>query len=229
MFIRADFDRYEYVPGSEQNWVNSPQAGVERILLDRAGDEVAVATSFVRYAPGSHFPQHGHALGEEFIVVEGEFGDEHDRYPAGTYVRNPPGTAHVPFSDPGCVIWVKLRQFSEDDSDQRVSRIDMSSPHTGWQTQSLFDDGKEKVDVIRAAGNTPVRLSADYYCREMLVLKGSVDWQVEVTHHLGERSWIRVPPGCPLRVVTRDPCVLFTKTRPHSNSEAQAARREGQA
>ena len=86
-------------------------AGGQRVYLDRDGDEVAVATSIVRYAAGANFDPHGHALGEEFLVLEGVFSDEHGDYPAGTYVRNPPGTKHTPRSDPGCVIWVKLRQM----------------------------------------------------------------------------------------------------------------------
>jgi hypothetical protein len=65
--------------------------GVERMMLDRIGDEVARATSLVRYAPNSTFSPHVHGGGEEFFVLEGEFGDEHRTYPAGTYVRNPIG------------------------------------------------------------------------------------------------------------------------------------------
>jgi len=65
------------------------------MMLDRIGDEVARATSLVRYAPDSTFSPHVHGGGEEFLVLEGEFGDEHQNYPAGTYVRNPvPQTGH---------------------------------------------------------------------------------------------------------------------------------------
>ena len=44
-------------------------------------------------------------------------------YPAGTYVRNPPGTAHTPRSDVGCTIFVKLRQFAADDLEPKVIDI----------------------------------------------------------------------------------------------------------
>jgi len=84
-------------------------------MLDRIGDEVARATTIVRYAPNSHFSSHVHSGGEEFIVLEGVFQDEHGDFPAGSYVRNPPTSSHTPGSEPGCVIFVKLWQYDLDD------------------------------------------------------------------------------------------------------------------
>ncbi len=46
-------------------WVPSPQAGVERRMLDRIGGGIARATSRGRDASASVFPGHEHALGEE--------------------------------------------------------------------------------------------------------------------------------------------------------------------
>ena len=115
MKINADFSRSAMVVLEDSNWVRSPQPGVERIMLDRIGDEVARATSVVRYAEGSSFNRHEHAMGEEFLVLEGVFSDEHADYPTGTYVRNPPGSGHSPYSQDGCRILVKLRQFDDQD------------------------------------------------------------------------------------------------------------------
>ena len=133
MNLRADFHTTAWQLAEDHNWIASPQAGVERVLLDRLGDEVAVATSLVRYAPGSSFSPHSHALGEEFVVLDGEFADDAGRYPTGTYVRNPPGSAHRPFSDPGCVIFVKLRQFDPADQRQCVVPLNFDTPASGWQ------------------------------------------------------------------------------------------------
>jgi anti-sigma factor ChrR (cupin superfamily) len=87
--------------------VASPQAGVERVMLDRVGEEKARATSLVRYAPRSEFPPHAHPGGEEILVLEGVFEDEHGAYPAGTWMRSPHLSTHHPFSTNGCTIWVK--------------------------------------------------------------------------------------------------------------------------
>src|SRR5690606_3301688 len=96
MQINADRREPVLVHGTDLPWIPSPQAGVDRRMLERSGGEVAVASTIVRYGPGSAFPPHAHALGEEFVVLEGVFSDEHGDYPPGTYVRNPPGSTHSP-------------------------------------------------------------------------------------------------------------------------------------
>ena len=96
MELNADFSRRVAVHAARLPWVPSPMVGVERRMLDRIGDEVARATSIVRYAPGSHFSPHAHGGGEEFFVLEGVFQDEHGEFPAGSYVRNrPPRVTHL--------------------------------------------------------------------------------------------------------------------------------------
>src|ERR1700745_648801 len=115
MEINSDFSQRVVVHAALLRWVPSPIMGVDRRMLDRIGDEVARATSIVRYAPGSHFSPHTHGGGEEFLVLDGVFQDEHGDYPAGTYVRNPPTSSHTPGSEPGCTIFVKLWQFDPDD------------------------------------------------------------------------------------------------------------------
>ncbi len=111
MRINAEFADKAVVVPNDSDWVNSPDSGVDRLMLDRIGGEVARATSIVRYAPGSSFARHEHGAGEEFLVLDGMFSDEHADYGVGTYVRNPPGSGHSPFSENGCRILVKLRQF----------------------------------------------------------------------------------------------------------------------
>jgi anti-sigma factor ChrR (cupin superfamily) len=115
MDINADFSKRVAVHAARLSWVPSPMRGVDRRMLDRLGDEVARATSLVRYAPHSHFTPHTHGGGEEFLVLEGVFQGEHGDFPAGSYVRNPPTSRHTPGSESGCVIFVKLWQFNHKD------------------------------------------------------------------------------------------------------------------
>jgi anti-sigma factor ChrR (cupin superfamily) len=128
MAVHADRYAPALVRTGETPWVASPSGGVARKLLERIGDEVALATSIVRYAPGSFFPSHTHNLGEEFLVLTGTFADEHGSYPAGTYVRNPPGSRHRPFSEGGCTIFVKLRQMLRSER----ARVVKASGDAGW-------------------------------------------------------------------------------------------------
>ena len=101
MEVNADFSKRVVIHTPEVEWQDSPMKGVRRRMLDRVGGEVARATSIVSYAPDSKFSPHVHTGGEEFIVLEGVFQDEHGDFPAGSYIRNPPESKHTPGSESG--------------------------------------------------------------------------------------------------------------------------------
>ena len=135
MKLNHDFNQRVVVTPEQYNWVDSPIAGVQRMMLDRIGDEVARATSLVRYAPNSSFPEHSHGGGEEILVLSGTFADEHGEYPQGSYLRNPIGTSHSPKIGPeGATIFVKLHQFSEHDT----AHFAMDTQAASW-SQGLVD------------------------------------------------------------------------------------------
>lgn len=130
MQINSDFSQRVVIRPEEYEFIASPLKGVSRMMLDRAGEEVARATSIVRYEPGAGYSGHTHDGGEEIYVLSGTFSDEHGDYPAGTYLRNPPGSSHTPFSADGCSILVKLWQFASDDSE----RLAINTQHSNWLT-----------------------------------------------------------------------------------------------
>ena len=177
MNVNADFNARVAIDARNMPWMASPQAGVERKMLDRVGDEVARATSIVRYAPGSVFAPHTHELGEEFLVLTGTFEDDQGAYPAGTYVRNPPGSRHRPFSTAGCEIFVKLRQFQAGD-DARVV-IDTSQAAfrpglvPGLTVLPLHEYGSEHVALVRWAPGTRFQVHTHWGGEEILVLEGT--------------------------------------------------------
>jgi len=90
-------------------------------MLDRLGAESGRATSIVRCVPGSYFSAHVHDGGEEFLVLEGVFSDEHGNYGPGSYLRNPPGSLHSPFSEEGCTLYVKTGHLSKAIAEAVVS------------------------------------------------------------------------------------------------------------
>ena len=66
-------------------------------------------TALVRWAPETRFNPHTHVGGEEILVLEGVFRDEHGSYPAGTWIRSPHMSNHRPFTGPeGATILVKV-------------------------------------------------------------------------------------------------------------------------
>ena len=99
MELNANFSERVTITPAQYKWVDSPQPGVERMMLDRIGDEIARATSIVRYAPNSQFPAHSHTGGEEYIVLEGTFADENGEYPR-RHLRAQPHR-HLPFPQSG--------------------------------------------------------------------------------------------------------------------------------
>jgi len=196
MKLNADFTERVAIHAARLPWTASPTPGVERRMLDRIGDEVARATSIVRYAPGSRFPEHIHGGGEEFFVLDGVFQDEHGDYPAGTYVRNPPTTRHVPGSGPGCTIFVKLWQFDPDDRQQlaidtRTRSWCADSGRPGVETMPLFERDREWVRLERWAPNTKIVIDAPELL-EFLVLDGAF---AESGERFDSHSWLRLPAG----------------------------------
>jgi anti-sigma factor ChrR (cupin superfamily) len=214
MALNADFSQRVAVHAARLPWGASPIVGVDRRMLDRIGDEVARATSIVRYAPASRFSAHTHGGGEEFLVLDGVFQDEHGDYPAGSYVRNPPTSRHTPGSAPGCVLFVKLWQF--DLKDRTPVRLDAhalaytnAQGRPGVEVAPLFNDSREEVRMELWAPNTSVTLDLPGG-GEFLVLDGTFDESGEsFTMH----SWLRLPPqGRLSAAVGRDGCALWVKT-----------------
>ncbi len=196
MELNADFNARCAVHSSSMPWIGSPIPGVDRRMLDRLGDEVARATSIVRYAPNSQFSPHVHTGGEEFFVLQGVFQDEHGDFPAGTYIRNPPQSSHTPGSEPGCIIFVKLWQF--DQKDRTHSRIDTNKmkflrdgDHTGVEVMPLFKDDREDVVLERWQQGSSVNLTSEKGL-ELLVLEGSFEEAGEIFE---PGSWLRLPAG----------------------------------
>ena len=194
MQINADFNQRVLVHSDDEPWLASPMPGVERRMLDRIGDEVARATTIVRYAPNSHFSKHSHTGGEEFIVLDGTFQDEHGDYPTGTYVRNPPTTSHSPRSDQGCTIFVKLWQFDMQDRNQfhlTMPTMPKATDTTqgGLKTKVLHQDPRETVKYIEVEAGAKLILDANGGI-EMLVLSGTI---TENGDTLRQGSWLRCP------------------------------------
>ncbi len=203
MKLNADLNRKAVVHAAQLDWLASPIAGVQRRMLHRLGEEVAQATSIVRYAPGSQFSAHTHNGGEEFLVLEGVFQDEHGDYPAGSYIRNPPRSRHTPGSQQGCTIFVKLWQFDPLDRSHiivhsdKLSRIN-DALRSGVRVSPLYEDTREDVRIEEWAPNALIELPLPKG-GEFLLLQGGF---TEDGQAFATQSWLRLPPGSHLSAQT---------------------------
>lgn len=213
MRLNADFSQTVIIRPGDSPWRASPMPGVERCLLDRIGDEVARATSLVRYAPGSQFSEHQHTGGEEYLVLEGVFSDERGDYPAGTYVRNPIGTAHAPFSKGGCTIFVKLYQFAHEDR----SPVVIDTHHARWapgpapgvEVLALHQHGHEQVRLLRCAPGSQFTQPGLGRGEELLVLSGSFE---DGHGHHPTGTWQRSADVQAHPICSQGGCLLWQKT-----------------
>lgn len=213
MELNAEFEKRAVVETEQEPWVASPLPGVDRRMLDRVGDEVARATTIVRYAPESSFSAHTHGGGEEFFVLDGVFSDNHGDYGPGMYVRNPPGSSHTPHSAKGCTIFVKLWQMDEED--QEFVRIDTNTGDwqagevDGLEVMPLCSRPEENVSLMRwkaGARSNPLTHPGG---EEILVLEGTYGDE-HGTYPKG--TWLRNPPGSTRTPFSDEGCTIFVKT-----------------
>lgn len=212
MKINADYTQRLVLRHQDLPWVASPETGIERRMLDRVGDEVAKATSVVRYQPGSKFPSHTHDLGEEIFVLDGVFSDETGDYPAGSYIMNPPGSAHAPFSAAGCTLFVKLRHLGPDQIEREV----VDTRHTPW-LQGMVP-GLHVMPLMRqGTGSTLVRWAPQTFFNphrhfggeEIFVIKGVFS---DEHGHYPQGTWIRSPHMSQHKPFSQEGCTIFVKT-----------------
>ena len=215
MKLNADLTLRANLNINKLKWENSPSAGVQRMRLEADDDRPPVerVTTIVRFSENSAFSGHVHPGGEEFLVLDGTFSDQHADYPKGYYVRNPKGTGHAPHSDEGCTIIVKLWQMHPDDKQQLA--ID-TNDETLWTCDtdngdvlSLFKADYETVEMLRwykgkQFNNLKFKAGVEYF-----VLNGSFSDEVS-TYTKG--SWLRLPAGTEQSIKINEDCLVLRKS-----------------
>ena len=215
MRLNSDFTIRTVIEPKDYHWVDSPMPGVSRMMLDRIGDEVARATSLVKYESDSVFSSHVHGGGEEILVLDGTFGDEHGLYPAGTYIRNPIGTSHTPaVGSDGALIFVKLHQFDREDLEQFVINTH-DQPFRpglveGLSVLPLHQYKSEQVALVRWAPDTQFNTHRHWGGEEILVLEGTF---YDEHGEYPKGTWIRSPHMSQHTPFTRsDGALIYVKT-----------------
>ena len=174
----------------DQHWQAAPQAPIRRWQLEREAPESGQVTSLVEYLPGARFPVHRHPAGEEILVLEGVFSDDSGDYAAGSYLRSPAGSEHAPFSEPGCLIFVKLNQFAGDDqATVRLAAVDAGAEPfcVGVRGTLLHRHGCEQTWLLECETGAELRWQGAS-AGELLLLSGRLT-EAGQTHCA--HSWLR--------------------------------------
>jgi anti-sigma factor ChrR (cupin superfamily) len=212
MNINADIHERVVINHHDLPWTPSPEAGVERRMLERVGEELAKATTVVRYQPGAQFKAHAHDLGEEILVLEGVFSDETGHYPAGTYIMNPPGSSHAPFSEQGCTLFVKLRHLGADQVHREVIDTTTSSWYQGMvpglHVMPLMQQGTGST-LVRWAPQTFFNPHRHFGGEEIFVVSGVFE---DEHGRYPTGTWIRSPHMSLHKPFSQEGCVIFVKT-----------------
>lgn len=211
--LHTDFTQRIVVNTHTQPWLPSPMAGVERRQLERDGAEVARATSVVRYAPGARFSPHLHELGEEFLVLEGTFEDEHGSYRPGTYVKNPPGSSHAPFTQSGVTLFVKLRHLEVGDSQRVVVDTQAATWYPGMvgglSVMPLYEYGVQNTAMVRWAAGTRFNPHRHFGGEEIFVVSGTFE---DEHGSYPSGTWIRSPHMSGHQPFSVQGCTILVKT-----------------
>ncbi|MEM7562814.1 MAG: cupin domain-containing protein [Pseudomonadota bacterium] len=210
--LNMQFENKIDIDTNNMDWVSSPSQGVWRKPLAREEAERGHATAIVKFDPGVSFSPHDHPLGEEILVLEGTFSDENGDYPAGTYIRNPEGYRHEPFSRDGCTIFVKLHQFSEGD-DQAVRINIHEAPwlpgHGNLQVMPLHSFEHEHTAMVKWPANEKFQPHRHFGGEEILVLSGT--FRDEFGSY-SARHWIRSPHMSQHNPFVEEETIIWVKT-----------------
>jgi anti-sigma factor ChrR (cupin superfamily) len=210
--LNMDFTQTVIIDTQSQGWIDSSASGVWRKPLAREQRDNGHVTSLVRYDPGARFAQHGHPMGEEILVLDGIFADEYGDFPAGSYIRNPPGFNHTSYSDTGCLLFVKLHQFQPDDRQQIHidTRKTPKMPGLGkLRIMPLHEFKAEHTALVYwPAGHQPAE-SGSWGGEEMFVMSGQLRSQ-HTPYPQG--TWMRGPRLSHALAQVEQDTVIWLKT-----------------
>ncbi|MDX1527926.1 MAG: cupin domain-containing protein [Gammaproteobacteria bacterium] len=213
--VNGNLDARAFADTTQMDWTSSPSGTVWRKRVHLVGPpESGQVTSVVRYEPSSTFPPHDHPDGEEILVLEGVFSDEHGDWPAGTYLLNPEGFRHSPFSKPGCVLFVKLRQFPGRERQHVVVETDEldwrpgTNPAMTYKPLYQQEGFSDQVSLERWAPKSDLGAVSYEQGVEFFVLEGEFS---DESGTYGKGCWLRLPMGGTHHPRSAQGCTLYVK------------------
>ncbi len=214
--INADYSQLARMDAGEMEWIETPTAGVWRKRFDLSGpEEAGRVTSLVRFDPGTEFPAHDHPNGEEILVLEGVFSDHQGDHGAGSYLLNPEGFRHQPWSEPGCLLFVKLQQYGGHGRlqlalDTEAMEWQPSGP-PGVEEKMLYaqEEFDDRTFLVRLKAGTEIPHHRHPDGEEAYVIEGRIE---DETGLAKSGCWARYPRGSSHQPRAVSDCIIYVKT-----------------
>ena len=213
--INADYSKTVVMHTSAMDWQESPNPGVWRKRLDLTDPpEGGRVTSIVRYDPLSQFHSHPHPDGEEILVLDGVFSDENGNFPAGSFILNPDGFEHAPYSNEGCILFVKLRQYlgmGRRHVTVNMLRESWQNMRNGISYLPLYDEKEhpERIAMMRLDIDSHLKISVGSGGAEMFLLSGAFE---DGTKRYSTGDWLRWPTDVDRTFTATDTVTVYLKT-----------------
>lgn len=205
------FEQSVIINTNECSWTLTQQNGILRKKLERELDETGHATSIVQYEPGASFQYHSHPNGEEILVLDGIFSDQLGDYQKGTYIRNPPGSMHAPFSKYGCTLFVKLNQFLPGDTSSKcinTSNTIWLSGHGNLQVMPLHTFEDEHVALVKWPAHEEFQPHKHFGGEEIYVISGEL---IDEYGRYPAGTWLRNPHMSAHNPFAEQVTIIFVK------------------
>ena len=209
--LNLDFNQRIVISASQLAWVGASAPRVWHKQFERELPERGRCTSLVRCQSQANFQTHSHPMGEEVLVLHGVYADEHGEYPEGTYLRYPPGSTHTPFSEEGCILFVKVDHFQLGDDQRVVLRRDEMQWKTlenGCSMVTLHEYGEEHTALVRWPQGKCLPVHSRQSGEEVLILEGQLaDEYGAYPNH----TWIRYPHQSEHNFTSEEGALVFIK------------------
>lgn len=219
MKFNEDVSRRCVLDLSSLPWLETGRPGVKTRLLEQHGEELAGSTAFARstaiisYRPDTRPGTDVHPRGQEILVLEGIYEDDTGSHAAGSYIRNPPGSAHTSGSTSGCTLFVKNDYLFPEDDQRTV--IDTRSAAwyqglvAGLTVLPLAESGTRHTALVRWAPGTRFNPHRHYGGEEILVLEGVFE---DDSGRYPAGTWMRSPHLSAHQPFSIEGCLILVMT-----------------
>jgi hypothetical protein len=212
--VNVDFNIPVSVETKLIDWQMSSINGNNKKYFERFERTKYYITVLIQFPAGRTFRKFGHEGGMELLVLSGVFSDSDGDYGAGSYVRNPAGTYHQPFTSNGCTVLLKLGRFQPMDR-KRVVIDTMNSAHRwlpvadpGVSRLALHHFSEEDIYLYRIRSECWITFKHENHGLELFICNGSISVKGDL---YVPGDWLRYPVGSKVKVSAVGDVCLYVK------------------